>query len=218
MNRQSFRNMLVLFSHPDFTGVSCPAVPALTGPAVAHAISWNRMWEEEQEIKWVSLFVTFYKISVPVFTSFSPQQHLIAREIKKRLLGDTWTRFALYIEVQFLSEYILFNPFKILCLGLVLPFRDFFFFFIICFSWQSNKPGFVKGLLPRSFEGQPVFLPAGLNTPGWLAAGGSCSGKYHITLLRQTFLLLNLLFLPCCLTGLGALTSSVTHADQLCQT
>lgn len=31
--------MLVLFAHPDFTGVPCPAIPAFASPAVAHAIS-----------------------------------------------------------------------------------------------------------------------------------------------------------------------------------
>lgn len=70
----------------------------------------------------------------------------------------------------------------------MLPIHDFFFpphtfssFFISYLYGMSTEPGFVKTLLLRRFEGQPVCLPAGLCTPGWLAAGGGCCGKllYH---------------------------------------
>lgn len=106
--------MLVLFSHPDFTGVPWPAVPALAGPAVAHAISWNRMWEDEQEIKQDSLSLTFYKISVLTtrfychfFSAKSNSKNKNNNSNKKNplwLLCDTWTGLAFYIKIEFLSE------------------------------------------------------------------------------------------------------------------
>lgn len=47
---------LILLSNPDFTGVSCPAIPAVTISAVAHAVPWNRSWEERQN--WETQIIT----------------------------------------------------------------------------------------------------------------------------------------------------------------
>lgn len=80
----------------------------------------------------------------------------------------------------------------------MLPVHEIFIFsFFLFFVYDMTaEPGFVKGLLLRSFEGEPVCLLAGLNTPGWLAAGGGCCGKllYHSTETNCSSVVITLLF------------------------
>lgn len=53
------QSMLIFLSHPDFTGVSCPAVPALTGSTVANTVPCT-----DQAIMLVALpVVTFAEVT-----------------------------------------------------------------------------------------------------------------------------------------------------------
>lgn len=69
---------LILFSNPDFTGVSCPAVPAVTISAVAHAVPWNRSWEKRQN--WETQITTI-QVST-CFLSSHPLGGMCKRETK----------------------------------------------------------------------------------------------------------------------------------------
>lgn len=62
----------VVRSHPDFTSVPCPAIPALAVATIAHTIPCEEMWEEKLRMKRaVPSCLTFNK--VPLFTpSLSP--------------------------------------------------------------------------------------------------------------------------------------------------
>lgn len=134
---------------------------------------------------------TRFQSSLPDFTVISSQQNLTAKtritttKNPLWLLCDTWTGLAFYIKIEFLSENkeqkipnIIFNPEKTFRLGLAGC--DYLSLFHLVYG-ISTEPCSVKGLLLRGFEGEPVRLPAGLNAPGWLAAGGGCCWKllYH---------------------------------------
>lgn len=178
------------------------------------------MWEEKQEIKWDRLFMTFYKISVLTSrfycTFFSATYN--SKKKKKKTLGDTWIGLTLYIKLKFLSENIIFNPVKTLFLGLagcvMLPFHYIFPFYFL-FIWPKfwTRLNLWKDCCCEVLkDNQCVSLQAWIHLAGSLQVEAAV-GNHCITPLRQTVLLLDLLFLPCCLTGMDALTSSAKNAN-----